>query len=55
MLGNSDNNTAELLVKEIGLAGAGVGTREAGLESMLGHDSSMGLDTTGVVLGDGSG
>ena len=34
MLTNSDNNTAELLVKELGFASTGVGTREAGLEVM---------------------
>ena len=30
MLANSDNNTAELLMKEIGLVGEGIGSREAG-------------------------
>ena len=34
MLTNSDNNTAELMVKEIGLATAGVGTRQAGLDAI---------------------
>jgi D-alanyl-D-alanine carboxypeptidase/D-alanyl-D-alanine-endopeptidase (penicillin-binding protein 4) len=55
MLGNSDNNTAELLVKEVGLAGADSGTREAGLGVMLATLDGWGIDTTQIVLGDGSG
>ena len=31
MLATSDNNTAELLVKELGFAAGGAGTRDAGL------------------------
>ena len=55
MLTNSDNNTAELMVKEIGLSAAGAGTREAGLGVMATTLASWGLDVTGVVLADGSG
>ena len=55
LLTNSDNNTAELLVKELGLEGAGLGTREAGLEVMADRLASWGIDLTGVVLADGSG
>lgn len=55
MLTNSDNNTAELLVKEIGLAGAGAATRQAGLDTMTTTISGWGVDVTGLVLGDGSG
>ncbi len=55
MLTNSDNNTAELMVKEIGLAVAGVGTRQAGLDSIADTVASWGIDTTGLQLGDGSG
>ncbi len=55
MLTNSDNNTAELMVKEIGLATAGVGTRQAGLDSIAATIASWGVDTTGMQLGDGSG
>jgi D-alanyl-D-alanine carboxypeptidase/D-alanyl-D-alanine-endopeptidase (penicillin-binding protein 4) len=55
MLTNSDNNTAELMVKEIGLAAAGVGTRQAGLDSIADTVASWGIDTTGLQLGDGSG
>ena len=55
MLTNSDNNTAELVTKEIGLAAAGQGTRAAGLEAMRSLLASWGLDLTSVVLADGSG
>ncbi|NND75712.1 MAG: D-alanyl-D-alanine carboxypeptidase/D-alanyl-D-alanine-endopeptidase [Ilumatobacter sp.] len=55
MLANSDNNTAELLVKEIGVQGEGVGSREAGLRVMAATLAGWGIDTTGVVLSDGSG
>jgi D-alanyl-D-alanine carboxypeptidase/D-alanyl-D-alanine-endopeptidase (penicillin-binding protein 4) len=55
MLTNSDNNTAELMVKEIGVSAAGTGTREAGLGVMATTLASWGLDVTGVVLADGSG
>ncbi len=55
MLANSDNNTAELMVKEIGLAGAGAGTREAGLGVMLAKVAEWGIDTSQIVLADGSG
>lgn len=55
MLTNSDNNTAELLVKEIGLAVSGQGTRQAGLDAMANRIAGWGVDTTGLVLGDGSG
>ena len=57
MLTTSDNNTAELLVKEIGLgpAGAGEGTREAGLAAMTQQLQQWGIDTTNIVLTDGSG
>lgn len=55
MLTNSDNNTAELMVKEIGLAGTGTGTRPAGLDVIGDTVAGWGIDTTGLVLGDGSG
>ena len=55
MLTNSDNNTAELMVKEIGLATAGVGTRQAGLDAIASTVTSWGIDTAGLQLGDGSG
>ncbi|MCB0968334.1 MAG: D-alanyl-D-alanine carboxypeptidase/D-alanyl-D-alanine-endopeptidase [Ilumatobacter sp.] len=55
MLTNSDNNTAEMMVKEIGLAVSGQGTREAGLAAIASTIAGWGIDTTGMVLGDGSG
>ncbi|MGB3733419.1 MAG: D-alanyl-D-alanine carboxypeptidase/D-alanyl-D-alanine-endopeptidase [Ilumatobacter sp.] len=57
MLTNSDNNTAELLVKEIGLeaVGEGEGTRDAGVAAMTEQLEQWGVDTTNIVLADGSG
>jgi len=60
MLQNSDNNTAELMVKEIGLgeaasADAAGGTRQAGLDVMATTLAEWGIDTSAIVLGDGSG
>ena len=55
LLLTSDNNTAELLVKEIGHAAGDGGRRTAGLaiaESVL---RGWGIDLDGVVLADGSG
>ena len=55
MLGTSDNNTAELLVKEIGQAAGGTGTREAGLAAIRTTLDRWGVPTAGMVLDDGSG
>jgi serine-type D-Ala-D-Ala carboxypeptidase/endopeptidase (penicillin-binding protein 4) len=55
MLTNSDNNTAELMLKEIGLAASGAGTREAGAAAISSTLTGWGVDTTGLVIGDGSG
>jgi serine-type D-Ala-D-Ala carboxypeptidase/endopeptidase (penicillin-binding protein 4) len=55
MLSTSDNNTAELLVKEIGVVTAGTGTREAGLAAIRTAIEGWGVDVSGVVLADGSG
>ncbi len=55
MLTNSDNNTAEMLVKELGVAAGGAGTRDAGLAAMRSTLESWGIDLTGVVFADGSG
>lgn len=55
MLTNSDNNTAELMVKEIGLAASGNGTRQAGLDVISSTIAGWGIDTSGLQLGDGSG
>jgi serine-type D-Ala-D-Ala carboxypeptidase/endopeptidase (penicillin-binding protein 4) len=55
MLGTSDNNTAEMLVKEIGLAAGGAGTREAGLAAIRTTLEGWGTPTASMVLDDGSG
>jgi D-alanyl-D-alanine carboxypeptidase/D-alanyl-D-alanine-endopeptidase (penicillin-binding protein 4) len=55
MQGTSDNNTAELLVKEIGLAAGGAATRDAGTAAIATALGELGLDTTGFVVADGSG
>jgi D-alanyl-D-alanine carboxypeptidase/D-alanyl-D-alanine-endopeptidase (penicillin-binding protein 4) len=55
MLGTSDNNTAELLVKEIGKVVTGQGTREAGLQVVHDTIASWGVSLDGVTLVDGSG
>jgi serine-type D-Ala-D-Ala carboxypeptidase/endopeptidase (penicillin-binding protein 4) len=57
MLTNSDNNTAELLVKEIGMSATGSAgaTRQAGLDVMKERLTEWGIDVAGVVLADGSG
>jgi D-alanyl-D-alanine carboxypeptidase/D-alanyl-D-alanine-endopeptidase (penicillin-binding protein 4) len=55
MQASSDNNTAELLLKEIGVATGGGGTTAAGAAGVVASLAAMGLDTTGVVVDDGSG
>jgi D-alanyl-D-alanine carboxypeptidase/D-alanyl-D-alanine-endopeptidase (penicillin-binding protein 4) len=55
MLGNSDNNTAELVVKELGTTAGLPGTREAGLAVMREHLVDWGVDVGPIVLVDGSG
>ena len=57
MLINSDNNTAELLVKELAVAttpGA-EGSRVAGLDVVATRLTGWGVGMTGIVLSDGSG
>jgi D-alanyl-D-alanine carboxypeptidase/D-alanyl-D-alanine-endopeptidase (penicillin-binding protein 4) len=55
MLTNSDNNTAELLVKELGFASSGVGSREAGLEIMKAKLVEWGIPLDALTFVDGSG
>jgi serine-type D-Ala-D-Ala carboxypeptidase/endopeptidase (penicillin-binding protein 4) len=55
MLSTSDNNTAEMLVKEIGFEASGEGTREAGLAAIRATLERQGTPTEGMVLDDGSG
>jgi D-alanyl-D-alanine carboxypeptidase/D-alanyl-D-alanine-endopeptidase (penicillin-binding protein 4) len=55
MLTSSDNNTAELLLKELGLARGGAGTTAAGAQVVLQTLTGWGIPTAGVVVADGSG
>lgn len=55
MLANSDNNTAELLLKEIGRIDGAPGSRESGLEVMREQLTEWGVDIGPLVLADGSG
>jgi serine-type D-Ala-D-Ala carboxypeptidase/endopeptidase (penicillin-binding protein 4) len=55
MLTTSDNNTAEMVLKEIGVVGGGAGTREAGLGVVTSTVQAWGVPTDALVLVDGSG
>ncbi|MBK5332863.1 MAG: D-alanyl-D-alanine carboxypeptidase/D-alanyl-D-alanine-endopeptidase [Ilumatobacteraceae bacterium] len=55
MLTTSDNNTAEMVLKEIGLQSEGAGTRSAGLQVVMDRLATWGVPTAGVSLVDGSG
>lgn len=55
MLTTSDNNTAEMVLKEIGLAAGGSGTRDAGLTVMVAKLKEWGIPFDGEWLVDGSG
>lgn len=55
MLTRSDDDTAEMLVKEIGLVGAGAGTTAAGLQVLATTVRSWGVPTENTVFVDGSG
>lgn len=55
MLRNSDNNTAEMLLKEIGYVTRQSGTRAAGITTVIETLSTWGIDTTGFNMVDGSG
>lgn len=55
MLQESDNTTAEVLVKELGRRVAGQGTTAAGLDAVRAVLSEAGVPTAGVALADGSG
>jgi D-alanyl-D-alanine carboxypeptidase/D-alanyl-D-alanine-endopeptidase (penicillin-binding protein 4) len=55
LLQTSDNNTAELLVKEIGLAVRGEGSRVAGLQEIWNTLGEWQIPLEGVALDDGSG
>ncbi|MGQ0823863.1 MAG: D-alanyl-D-alanine carboxypeptidase/D-alanyl-D-alanine endopeptidase [Actinomycetota bacterium] len=55
MLTSSDNLTAELLLREIGLARADAGTTDAGAQAAVAILDELGVPTEGLVLADGSG
>lgn len=55
MLTNSDNNTAEMLLKELGVADSGQGTRFAGLSVIDRTLGEWGVPLDGVRILDGSG
>ena len=55
MLQNSDNNTAEMMLKEIGFVARGSGSRASGLAVVNEKLTAWGVPMTGVVLDDGSG
>ncbi len=55
MLTRSDNDTAEMLVKEIGRASGNGGTTAAGLGVLASSLEDWGVSTDGVDLVDGSG
>jgi D-alanyl-D-alanine carboxypeptidase/D-alanyl-D-alanine-endopeptidase (penicillin-binding protein 4) len=55
MLTTSDNNTAELLLKEIGLAKGGAGSTAAGTAAVTQTLTTWGVPMAGVQVVDGSG
>lgn len=55
LLVTSDNNTGEMLVKEIGLAAAGEGSRQAGLAVVESTLARWGIPLEGTSFTDGSG
>jgi D-alanyl-D-alanine carboxypeptidase/D-alanyl-D-alanine-endopeptidase (penicillin-binding protein 4) len=55
MLRDSDNGTAELFVKELGLRVNGAGTTAAGTAAVVASLTAQGLPMPGVVVHDGSG
>ncbi len=55
MLRPSDNQVAELMVKEIGFHHDGLGTTAGGLAVVAATDAALGVPLTGVLMRDGSG
>jgi D-alanyl-D-alanine carboxypeptidase/D-alanyl-D-alanine-endopeptidase (penicillin-binding protein 4) len=55
MLATSDNLTAEMMVKEVGLHVAGKGTRTDGLQAITKKLADWGISTDGLAMVDGSG
>jgi D-alanyl-D-alanine carboxypeptidase/D-alanyl-D-alanine-endopeptidase (penicillin-binding protein 4) len=55
MLTTSDNNTAEMVLKEIGFKEKGQGTRVAGIQTVVDRLTKWGIATDGLAMVDGSG
>lgn len=55
MLMTSDNNTAEMLLKELGVAEYGIGSRMDGLSAVSSALTRLGVPIDGMMLVDGSG
>ncbi|MEZ5239809.1 MAG: D-alanyl-D-alanine carboxypeptidase [Microthrixaceae bacterium] len=55
LLAFSDNTTAELLLKEIGLEASGAGTTEAGIAAITSWAEDSGIAEPGWAVADGSG
>ncbi len=55
MMTTSDNNTAEMLLKEMGVHSGAAGSTDAGATAMTATLQQLGVDTTGMVVDDGSG
>jgi serine-type D-Ala-D-Ala carboxypeptidase/endopeptidase (penicillin-binding protein 4) len=55
MLRSSDNVTAEVLTKELGVRTAGQGTTAAGTQAIVAKVRELGVPVDGLVLTDGSG
>lgn len=55
MLANSDNNSADLLLKEIGLRTGDGATRTGGIAAIVRYLGEQGLPVDGLALVDGSG
>lgn len=55
MQATSDNNTAEMLVKELGAATGAGGTWTAGAAAVITALAATGVDPAGIVVDDGSG
>lgn len=55
MLTTSDNNTAEMVLKELGHSATGQGTREGGLQMVQQTLQGWGVPMDGMALVDGSG
>ena len=55
MLQTSDDNTAEMMLKEIGFVATGQGTRQAGLDTIRATLERWGVPTDGLLMSDGSG